>query len=94
MRFSTADLACTRYGHRGGYFGPVPGAGGGLPLYRPRNPRASTLYQLLDSYYETVKAVWEERFERRYGFWRGFTDGAVVKVSRLWTLRSGLRLEF
>ena len=29
-------------------------------------PRASTLSQLLDSYYETVKAVWEERFERRY----------------------------
>ena len=32
------------------------------PLYRPRNARASLLYQLLEAYYEDVKAVWEERF--------------------------------
>ncbi len=39
------------------------------PLYRPRNPRATFLYQLLESHYETVKSIWEERFEQRYGFW-------------------------
>ncbi len=48
------------------------------PIYRPRNPRASSLYQLFDSHYETVKAVWEERFERHYGFWRGHWDSAVA----------------
>lgn len=47
------------------------------PLYRPRNPRATCLYQLLDKHYETVKGLWEERFERRYGFWRGYWDNAV-----------------
>ena len=38
------------------------------PMYRPRNPRASPLFQLFETNYETVKAVWEERFERQYGF--------------------------
>ena len=47
-------------------------------IYRQRNPRASSLYQLLDSLYDTVKGLWEERFERRYGFWRGLYDAAVA----------------
>ncbi len=34
--------------------------------YRPRNPRATSLYQLLDIYFESLKRQWEERFERRY----------------------------
>ena len=38
------------------------------PLYRPRNARASPLYQLLETYYEDVKAIWEERFEKKFGF--------------------------
>jgi hypothetical protein len=32
---------------------------------------------LLDTLYERVKGSWEERFERRYGFWRGLADEAV-----------------
>jgi len=47
-------------------------------MYRPRNPRASPLFQLFETYYETVKAVWEERFERQYGFWQGRWDRAVA----------------
>ncbi len=35
-------------------------------MYRPRNPRASPLFQLFETHYETVKSVWEERFERHY----------------------------
>ena len=49
-----------------------------LPTDR-RHPRATSLYQLLDVHYETVKGVWEERFERRYGFWRGLYDAGVAK---------------
>ena len=48
-------------------------------LYRPRNARAAALYQLLEAYYEDVKAVWEERFENRYGYWRGFVDTVVTR---------------
>ena len=37
-------------------------------LYRPRNARATALYQILEAYYEDVKSVWEQRFEKKYGF--------------------------
>lgn len=48
-------------------------------VYRPRRPRATSLYQLLDTYHERLKDSWEQRFERRYGFWRGFYDTAVMR---------------
>ena len=48
-------------------------------LYQTRNARATALYQLLEAYYEDVKAIWEERFEKKYGFWRGFVDTVVAR---------------
>ena len=50
-----------------------------LALYRPRRPQNSALDQLLEAYYEDVKAVGEERFEKKYGFWRGFVDAVVAR---------------
>jgi hypothetical protein len=47
-------------------------------LYRPRNVRATPLYQFLEAHYEDVKAIWEERFQKKYGFWRGFLDQVVA----------------
>jgi len=35
------------------------------------------LYCLVEGLYDTVKGVWEERFEQRYGFWRAFVDDVV-----------------
>ena len=46
-------------------------------LYRPRNARATTLYQLLEAYYEDVKAIWEERFEKN-------TASGEASSTRLW----------
>jgi hypothetical protein len=48
-------------------------------VYRPRDPRKTALWGLLDTLYERVKGSWEERFERRYGFWRGLADEAVAR---------------
>ena len=61
--------------------GPIAASAGAVAcpaVERRRNPRATSLYQLLDVHYETVKGLWEERFEQRYGFWRGFWDTAVA----------------
>jgi hypothetical protein len=33
----------------------------------------------MEAHYEDVKAVWEDRFEKAYGRWRGFIDHAVWK---------------
>jgi hypothetical protein len=38
-------------------------------FYRPRQARATPLYQFLEAHYQEVKALWEERFEKTFGFW-------------------------
>jgi hypothetical protein len=48
------------------------------------------IYQLLEAHYETVKGLWEERFERRYGFWRGLYDTAVARYLDCGLFESGL----
>ena len=60
-------------------------------LYRPRNARASPLYQLLETYYEEVKAIWEQRFEKQYGFWRGFVDAVVARYLDCGVAEGGFR---
>jgi hypothetical protein len=52
-----------------------------LPL-RPRNPRATSLYPLLETHFETLKRLWEERFERRYGFWQAYWAYPEPKMGR------------
>ena len=41
----------------------------------------NALWGLLDTLYERVKGEWEERFERRYGFWRGLADEVAAKAT-------------
>jgi hypothetical protein len=48
-------------------------------LYRPRKPQLSDLYRLLEAHYDDVKAHWEDRFEKAYGYWRGFVDNVVLR---------------
>ncbi len=52
---------------------------GCLAAYRARSPRATPLYRLFDAHFDEVKGQWEERFQRRYGFWRGFIDEQVLR---------------
>ena len=67
----------------------TPSEGGYPSIYRPRNPRASVLYQLMEAHFEDVKACWEERFEKRYGFWRGFVDDVVARYLDCGTVEAG-----
>jgi len=47
--------------------------------FRARNPRATALYRLFDAQFDEVRGQWEERYERRYGFWRSFVDEQVLR---------------
>jgi len=47
--------------------------------YRARNPRATPLYRLFDAHFDEVRGQWEERFERKCGFWRSFVDEQVLR---------------
>ncbi len=58
---------------------PALREGGDPPVYRPHNARASPLYQLLEAHFDDVKARWEDRFEKAYGYWRGFVDNVVLR---------------
>ena len=35
------------------------------------------VYRLFETHFDEVRGQWEERFERRCGFWRGFVDEQV-----------------
>ena len=48
-------------------------------IYRPRDPRKTVLWGLLDTLYERVKGAWEERYERKYSYWRGLADEGVAR---------------
>lgn len=57
----------------------LAGSQRGPSLWHPRQPEGTPLYRLLESRYEPVKQAWKDRFEDRYGFWRGMVDGAVAR---------------
>jgi len=48
-----------------------------IARYRARNPRATPLYRLFETHFGEVRGRWEERYEQRHGFWRGFVDEQV-----------------
>ena len=67
---------------------------GGQAIYQQRNPQSTPLYFLVDSLYEKVKAMWEERFERSHGFWRGFLDDIVARFLDCGVLECGFARVF
>jgi hypothetical protein len=47
--------------------------------YRSRQPNSNPLCRLLDSLYKEFRDVYDERFSKRYGYWRPVTDEVVHK---------------
>ncbi len=47
-----------------------PVASARVGVYRPRRPRASPLYRLLDDHIAEFTTAYDERFAHRYGYWR------------------------
>ncbi len=55
-------------------------------FYQPRQPRNSVLYQLIETYYEDVKALWEEDAKRAAAFAAFLKDELLENVGHcLWT---------
>jgi hypothetical protein len=59
-------------------------------IYRPRRPGTTPLYRLVWAHYADVHDEWEERFEGRYGSWRGSTDKTVGAYLGCGILDNGL----
>ncbi len=65
-----------------------------VAIYQQRNSQSTPLYFLVEFLYDKVKAVWEQRFERSYGFWRGFLDDIVMRYLDCGVLESGFARVF
>lgn len=52
-------------------------------IYHPRKPTDSPLYKLLQAHFDHFEQVYDERFERDYGFYRPVISEVV---------RAGVRL--
>ncbi len=64
-------------------------AAGRAGVYRPRQPRASPLHQLLDGYFQEFEGVYDERYQKRYGFWRPVITRTVEKFLACGDLKEG-----
>ena len=48
-------------------------------VYRPRKPQSSAYYRCVEDHLETFVQVYEQRFERRYGFWRPYLQKVITR---------------
>ena len=47
--------------------------------YRPRNPRESAYYRCVEDHFERFEQVYEEQFERQYGFFRPYVRKVIYR---------------
>lgn len=59
------------------------------PAYKPRNPRATSFYQLVENHYESLERIWDERYLERYGFWRSHITKVIWDYLDCGDLRNG-----
>jgi hypothetical protein len=48
-------------------------------VYKPRNPKTSRYYQCVSDHFEMLESVWEERYERQYGFFRPWIKNVIYR---------------
>ena len=58
-------------------------------LYRPRRPENSGYYQCVEDHFEDFEQVYEERFERAYGFYRPYLRSVIYRYLDCGILRNG-----
>ena len=61
----------------------------GTPVYRPRRPRETPLYRLVEDHFDTLVQVHEEQFQQRYGRLRHAARRALEKFLDCGILESG-----
>lgn len=57
----------------------MPPTIGDICFYRPRLPQKTPFYQLVQRFYPEFEAVYEDRYQERYGYWRPAITKAVTK---------------
>ena len=58
-------------------------------VYRPRRPRTSPLYRLIEDHFEEFATVYDELLARRCGYWRPVVSRVVEKYLACRILKHG-----
>jgi len=58
-------------------------------VYRPRRPRETAFYRLVEEHYERFEQVYPERYEDGYGFFRPIIRDTVYKYLGCGDLKQG-----
>jgi len=58
-------------------------------VYEPRNARASSLYALVEDYYEEFERVYDDRYQQQYGRWRPVVGEVMRKYLQCGDLHRG-----
>jgi len=59
------------------------------PVYRPRNAHLTSYYQCVSDHFETFEQVYEQRFQKRYGFWRPYLREVIMRYLECGHLHNG-----
>ena len=58
-------------------------------VYEPRNPRATSLYALVEDHYEEFERVYDDRYQQQYGPWRKVIGEVMRKYLECGDLHRG-----
>ena len=58
-------------------------------VYRPRKPQDSQYYQCVEDHFETLEQVYDERFAKRYGFFRPYVRQVIYRYLDCGILHNG-----
>jgi hypothetical protein len=51
-----------------------------VDIYKPRNPKTSQYYKCVESHFEELEMIWEDHYEKQYGFWRSWVKNVMLSV--------------
>ena len=51
-------------------------------VYRPRKPRATALWQIIDGHFDEFEASYDELYSRRYGFFRTTVSHQALGIDK------------
>jgi len=58
-------------------------------VYRQRDPQRNPYYQCIEDHFETFEQVYEDRFERQYGFYRSYVRQVIYRYLDCGILHNG-----
>ncbi len=59
------------------------------PIYQPRKPKASPLYQSIQNHFEEFESVYKKRYQKRFGVLRDVVRGVIYKYLGCGDLKNG-----